>query len=59
VDKMHEMQAAVKKGYEAAGKAWGGDLPGIAGQTIDAVDKMFEDYFAKAGKIEEKGVLSE
>lgn len=52
VDKMHEMQAAVKRGYEAAGKAWGGDLPGIAGDTISAVDKMFEDYFAKAGKVE-------
>lgn len=51
-DKMHEMQAAVKKGYEAAGKAWGGELPGIAGQTIDAVNKMFEDYFA-GGKTEE------
>lgn len=53
VDKMHQMQAAVQKGYEAAGKAWGGDLPGIAGQTIDAVNKMFDDYFAKAGKVEE------
>ena len=50
--KMEEMQAAVKRGYEAAGKAWGGDLPGIAGQTIDAVNKMFEDYFA-GGKTEE------
>lgn len=52
VEKMKTMQAAVKKGYEAAGKAWGGDLPGIAGDTISAVDKMFEDYFAKAGKTE-------
>lgn len=52
VEKMHEMQAAVKRGYEAAGKAWGGELPGIAGDTISAVDKMFEDYFAKAGKTE-------
>ena len=52
VEKMHKMQEAVKKGYEAAGKAWGGDLPGIAGDTISAVDKMFEDYFAQAGKVE-------
>lgn len=50
VEKMHEMQAAVKRGYEAAGKAWGGELPGIAGDTISAVDKMFADYFAKAEK---------
>ena len=49
-EKMKEMQEAVKKGYEAAGKAWGGDLPGIAGETISAVDKMFEDYFAGYGK---------
>lgn len=51
-EKMKTMQAAVKRGYEAAGKAWGGELPGIAGETISAVDKMFEDYFAKAGKAE-------
>ena len=49
-EKMKAMQAAVKKGYEAAGKAWGGDLPGIAGETISAVDKMFEDYVAGYGK---------
>lgn len=53
VEKMHEMQAAVKRGYEAAGKAWGGELPGIAGDTISAVDKMFADYFAKAEKTSE------
>ena len=45
-EKMKQMQDAVAKGYSAAGKAWGGDLPDIAGQTIDAVNKMFEDYFA-------------
>ena len=45
-EKMQKMQDAVKRGYEAAGKAWGGDLPGIAGETIDAVNKMFEDYYA-------------
>lgn len=44
-EKMKQMQAAVAKGYEAAGKAWGSDLPEIAGNTIDAVNKMFEDYF--------------
>ncbi len=38
-EKMKAMQAAVKKGYEAAGKAWGGDLPGIAGETIRAKSK--------------------
>ena len=52
-EKMKQMQAAVKRGYEAAGKAWGSDLPDIAGQTISAVDKMFEDYFANFGKTED------
>ena len=32
-------------------------MPGIAGVTISAVDKMFEDYFAQAGKVE--GVTEE
>lgn len=45
-EKMKQMQAAVERGYKAAGKAWGGDLPEIAGQTIDAVNKMFEDFYA-------------
>lgn len=44
-EKMKEMQAAVEKGYKAAGKAWGKELPEIAGQTIDAVNGMFENYF--------------
>lgn len=52
-EKMKEMQAAVKKGYEAAGKAWGSDLPEIAGKTIDAVNKMFDNYFG-AGESEDE-----
>ena len=51
-EKMKEMQEAVKQGYEAAGKAWGGDLPEIAGQTLDAVNGMFDAYF-NGGKTEE------
>lgn len=46
VDKMKEMQEAMKKGFEMAEKAWGGKLPDICKQTIDAADKMFEDYYA-------------
>ncbi len=53
-EKMKTMQAAVKKGYEAAGKAWGSDLPDIAGETIDAVNKMFDNYFGKDEEEEEK-----
>lgn len=46
VDKMKEMQDAIKKGFDNATKAWGKDLPDICKETIDATDKMFEDYYA-------------
>ncbi len=45
VEKMKKMQAAFEKGYGQAEKAWGGDLPGISGQTKDAVNQMFDDYY--------------
>lgn len=48
-DKMKEMQAAVEKGFQQAGAAWGGDLPSICGDTRSAVGKLFEDYYAKQG----------
>ncbi|HWT73871.1 MAG TPA: hypothetical protein VN258_04010, partial [Mobilitalea sp.] len=37
--KADEMIEAVKKGYEAAKKAWGGDLPEISQRTLDATIK--------------------
>ncbi len=46
VDKMKEMQDAIKKGFDNATKAWGKDLPDICKDTLDATNKMFEDYFA-------------
>ena len=49
-DKMKEMQAAVEKGFKQAGEAWGGDLPSICGDTHTAVNKLFDDYYAKSGK---------
>lgn len=45
VDKMKEMQAAVEKGYKQATKAWGRDLPSISNDTIDATNKLFEEYY--------------
>lgn len=48
-DKMKEMQAAVEKGFQQAGAAWGGDLPSICGDTRSAVSKLFDDYYAKQG----------
>ena len=46
VDKMKQMQDAIKKGFDNATKAWGKDLPDICKDTLDATDKLFEDYFA-------------
>lgn len=48
-DKMKEMQAAVEKGFRQAGVAWGGALPSIAGDTHEAVNKLFDDYYAERG----------
>lgn len=44
--KMKKMQAAIEKGYNQATKAWGQDLPDISKQTLDATNKLFDDYYA-------------
>lgn len=49
VDKMKEMQAAVEKGFQQAGVAWGGELPSICGNTHTAVTQLFDDYYAQRG----------
>ena len=49
VDKMKEMQAAVEKGFQQAGLAWGGELPSICGNTHTAVTQLFDDYYAQRG----------
>jgi len=46
VDKMKDMQEAMEQGYKEATKAWGRELPDISKQTIDAANKLFEDYYA-------------
>lgn len=46
VDKMQEMQKAIEKGYKKAEKTWGGKLPEICQQTLEATNKMFDDYYA-------------
>lgn len=46
VDKMKEMQAAMEKGFRKATGAWGRDLPSISRNTMDAANKLFEDYYA-------------
>lgn len=46
VDKMKEMQEAMHKGFKQATKDWGQDLPGISNDTLEAANKLFEDYYA-------------
>ena len=46
VEKMKEMQAAMQKGFEQATKAWGKELPDICKDTIEAANKLFDDYYA-------------
>ena len=48
-EKMKEMQAAVEKGFKQAEEAWGGSLPSICGDTKSAINKLFDDYYAKNG----------
>ena len=45
VDKMKEMQAAMEKGFKLATKAWGRELPSISRDTMDAANKLFDDYY--------------
>ena len=45
VDKMKEMQKAMEKGFKMATKAWGRELPSISHDTMDAANKLFEDYY--------------
>lgn len=46
VDKMKEMQAAMEKGYKQATQAWGKELPDISKDTLNAANKLFEEYYA-------------
>lgn len=48
-DKADDMIAAVKKGYEEAEKVWGGKLPDICKQTLDATISKLEEW-KKTGK---------
>lgn len=42
--KADKMIEAVKKGFEAAKKAWGGELPEICQKTVDETIKQLEDW---------------
>ena len=43
-EKAEKMRDAIKKGFEAAGKLWGDDLPEISQKTYEAVMKGIDDW---------------
>ncbi len=47
--KIEELRSAVQKGFKAAESLWGGELPGISGQTYDRVMAGFDEW-AKGGE---------
>ena len=57
VDKMKKMQSAMEKGFKQATKAWGKELPSISRDTMDAANKLFDDYYASKEK--DKTIVTE
>ena len=49
VEKMQKMQEAMQKGFKQATAAWGKSLPSISQQTMDAANKLFDDYYKSKG----------
>lgn len=43
---MKKMQAAMEQGFKEATGAWGDELPEICKNTLDAANKMFDEYYA-------------
>ncbi len=52
--KIEEMRGAFEKGFAAATKSWGKDLPDISNKTYDAVMKGFDAWAEEAGVVEPK-----
>ena len=48
-EKMKKMQDAMEKGFKEATKTWGKDLPEISGQTLNAANQLFEEYYKSKG----------
>ena len=59
VDKMKAMQAAMEKGYKEATKVWGKDLPEISKKTLEAANKLFEDYYKSKGVTNEQAMAAQ
>lgn len=49
---MKAMQKAMEKGFGEATKIWGKEMPEITGQTKEAADKLFEEYYKSKGVLE-------
>lgn len=47
--KIEKMRAAIQKGFDAAKKLWGGELPGISKDTYDATMKKLDQWAEEAG----------
>ncbi|MCM1494777.1 MAG: hypothetical protein NC089_03160 [Bacteroides sp.] len=47
--KIEKMRSAIQKGFEAAKKLWGGELPGISQDTYDATMKKLDQWAEEAG----------
>lgn len=52
VEQMKKMQDAIEKGYKQATKSWGKELPSICKDTLDATNKLFDDYYASKTETE-------
>ena len=52
VEKMKKMQEAMEKGFKKATKTWGKELPSICQETMDAANKLFDDYYKSKETVE-------
>ncbi len=50
--KIEEMRDAIKQGFEAAAKLWGGELPSISQQTYDATMEKLDKWAEEANGTE-------
>ena len=45
-EQMKKMQSAMEKGFKQATETWGQDIPDISKDTLEAANKLFEEYYA-------------
>lgn len=59
VSKMKAMQHAMEKGYKEATKAWGRELPDITKKTLEAANKLFDEYYKSKGATSEQAMVAQ